>query len=64
MAMLRVAASFWRAVIRYWRIGNLRADGLGAAFCEWEARVSEVGLTSGLPRSGSRIDCPRECTTD
>ena len=27
--MLRVAASFWKALSRYWRMGNLRADGLG-----------------------------------
>jgi hypothetical protein len=43
MAMLRVAASFWRVVIRYWRIGNLRADGLGAAFCEWEGESERSG---------------------
>lgn len=34
MAMLRVAASFWRLLIRYWRMGNLRAEGFGAAKCE------------------------------
>jgi len=34
MAMLRVTASFWRLVIRYWRMGNLRAEGLAAADCE------------------------------
>lgn len=32
MAMLRVAASFWRLVIRYWRMGNLRAEGLAPGF--------------------------------
>ena len=28
--MLRVAASFWKELIKYWRIENLRDDGLGA----------------------------------
>jgi hypothetical protein len=30
MAMLRVAASFWKALMRYWRTGNFRAEGFGA----------------------------------
>lgn len=29
MAILRVVASFWRALMRYWRRGNLREEGLG-----------------------------------
>jgi hypothetical protein len=30
IATLRVAASFWKEFIKYWRIGNFRDEGLGA----------------------------------
>jgi hypothetical protein len=33
MAILRVAASFWSELIKNWRIGNLRDNGLGAVKC-------------------------------
>jgi hypothetical protein len=29
-ATLRVPANFWKELIRYWRMGNLREEGLGA----------------------------------
>ena len=46
IAMFRVVESFWNALIRYWSMGNFRADGLGAVLSQRIARDGPVILGS------------------
>jgi hypothetical protein len=64
MGMLRISASFWRLVITYCRMGNFRAEGLGACRVSGVEVEEGLGLASGLSWGGSRVNCFRERIAD